>query len=203
MILVRQLLSGALHKPAMVVVGITTLVVLMLFIVSGPWGDDVVQSEILRGDAKLYGVITGEASWTKVDPQAQRLPGYPLFIAMIRLVSGGGLWAVFLVQGAIHVATTWFIFKIGTLLTDSKTSGIAALLYGTSILAGWYAVHELFSETVFTFFVVVAIFIAARMIKKDRQSTRDIILLGVVIGITVWIRTRTSSTRSLVTISVV
>lgn len=173
---------------AIVAISVTTV----LLLVSGPWDEGVVQSEILHGDAGTYfrlsEAIPSFSNWKEIDPGAQRTPGYPLFIAVVNGLSGGNLWLVFVIQGIVHVMTALMVLALGRLMTDKRSAVVAGLLYGTSILATWYAVHELFSETLFTFFVVLAIYLSAKMISGNRQSVSNLIFLGLVIGFAAWIR---------------
>jgi hypothetical protein len=175
-----------------VVLVVALVVTVLFFLISSPWDESVVQTEILHGDADTYHALaetfTGDLMWNEVESSHQRVPGYPLFLAGTKSLAGGNLWPAFMVQSLLHIATVMMVLKLGSLLGNMRIAVIAGMFYATSVMAVWYAVHELFTETLFTFFVVASLLVSAKMISESRQTAFRLLLLGLIIGIATWVR---------------
>jgi len=162
----------------------------VLFLFAQPWDVNEINSEILIGDANTYLKLAdsfGITAWNLADPMAQRTPGYPAFIFVVRSLTGGPLWAVFVLQGLLHVLTAIVIFRTVKLYASENLATVAAIVFGTSLFATWYAVHELFSETIFTLLVSLIIYYLAKYV-VTKPSVRSLLIVGCLIGVAVWVR---------------
>ena len=100
---------------------------------------------VIQGDIFMMG-----------DPIAYRTPGYPWFLAIVRLIGGNySLWLIALIQSILYVGSIWFAAIIAqqiTKLANAKLITTCCLLPAVSAIQ--YTTACL-SETVFTFTLLV------------------------------------------------
>jgi len=108
------------------------------------------------------GILTASESG---NADLYRTPGYPLFLAAVRLVLGPALVNVLYVQVIVLGLQTILLYQAVRLLWDERTALRAAVL---SLLAcaTYFSVFTLLTETLFTFFLTAAFLCTAVFFKK-------------------------------------
>ena len=87
-------------------------------------------------------------------PNSYEVPGYPLFLALIKKLGGGPLAAA-IVQDVIAAASAVMMYKIGAMLAPG-VGILAALLFAVDPAGVFYS-NFILTETLFIFFVLLAV----------------------------------------------
>ncbi|MCH7663233.1 MAG: glycosyltransferase family 39 protein [Chloroflexi bacterium] len=114
-----------------------------------------------------------------------RTPGYPLFIAAVFLVFGESIGNISFVQLGISALTGLLLYKLLLDKTSEVTAKIGLILFlfePTTIL--WSL--AIMTETLFTFFVTLAIFLLLKWTNQKKHS--QLVIIGIIIGIATYIR---------------
>jgi len=98
-------------------------------------------------------------------PTAFRPPGYPIFLAGVYLLFGHSYPAVRLVQALLDAVTCLLVYAIGTELFSRRVGLLAALGLSLHPLQV-YMVGEFYSETLSFLFQALALWLAARMVRR-------------------------------------
>lgn len=105
-------------------------------------------------DYALHLVETGRYFGTYGD-KATRMPGYPLFLALCRALSGGSLAATVAAQCVLGAATCLLLYRLARRLLPEPWPAVCGAL-----AAGYYGLiapcSSLISESVFSFFLVAS-----------------------------------------------
>lgn len=56
-------------------------------------------------------------------------PAYPVFLALIALVAGPGVWPIYLVQSALYAAALYLVFRVALALTSNERLAIVTLVF--------------------------------------------------------------------------
>lgn len=113
-------------------------------------------------------------------------PGYPFFVALFRLVFGGWVLPVLLVQIILSSLTAVLIYMLSRLIIESRPiSFIAGFLAALSITSIELA-NCVLSETVFLFLFVLSLYLFFRAVIENRLSF--FIAAGILGGAAVLIR---------------
>lgn len=113
-------------------------------------------------------------------PTATQMPLYPLFISLIYTIFGKSHIALFLVQTGIDVATAFIIYLTAKRLFQSVRPGYVALLLWAAYLPAAELVGTALTETLFTFFVIISIYMTIVFIDKPRASV--LFFAGIFLG---------------------
>ena len=174
------------HPALFWILVFTLLSRITVYIIGQPWNQDVVEQEILDGDAVVYDRIAREfinGLWiTDMPWAANRTFGYPFFITAIYAISNNAIWLVLALQTLMNIAMVPMIYLITKNLFRSRQSGtFAAAIFALSAIPLAWAARFLFTETIFTFLFLTFIMVYLNAWKSE--SLRWFLLLGVLLGI--------------------
>lgn len=149
----------AMRVPAVFwIITIAILIRMAFFISLQPWKQEVVHKTILVSDARGYErlarSILDEGSFEQF--QGFRTPGYPLFIAMIYMISSGAVWLVILIQIMLSSCCVYLVYKIASVYFSHKVAVIAGLLASLDIFQALYAV-TIGSDILFLFLFLISV----------------------------------------------
>ena len=137
----------------------------------------------------FYGDVAGEFPATvelrSVGYKAGVAPGYPFFLALLRLFGGDGSAPVRIVQALLVGATTTMAGLLGYRLFGVAAGVIGALLLiATGVLAGYaqFTLSEVLSAATLTGAVLLAV------VAYERQSWRVAAAAGFVLGLSALVR---------------
>ena len=102
-------------------------------------------------------------------PEVVRTPGYPAFLAVFYAVSGDRPWLALAAQILLSAATVGLVFLLGRRLFSPRAGLAGAVLLALDPGSFLYS-QLLLSETLFTFFVVVAVMAAAAWTEKPSRA---------------------------------
>lgn len=110
-------------------------------------------------------------------PQSFRTPLYSLFIALFYWLTNS-LWFVIFIQNIVAVINILLTYKLGKIIFGSKVGFLGALLLifesARLVLA-----NQLMTETLFVFFVLVAVYFFIRYIQEDEITYLIISAIGI------------------------
>lgn len=87
---------------------------LLLFAAIAPWKPEVLETRILRLDARLYADQSEEVLHGHLlSPGSMKAPGYPVFLAAVRVFAGGRLFAALVVQCVAGAAIAGIVVVLG------------------------------------------------------------------------------------------
>lgn len=115
-------------------------------------------------------------------PESFRTPGYPVFLAFIRLVYNSDLF-IPIVQILLLGASTVVLFKIISLFFDRKVAFIASLLFAIEPTVIYHTLIAL-SDMFFVLWLLLSILNFAKLI-KNADNWRYSILAGLFLGLAV------------------
>ncbi len=135
---------------------------LLLFAAIAPWRAETLETRILRLDARLYAeqsdqVLRGQF----LSPGAMKAPGYPIFLALARIVSGGRIFSAILLQCVAGAAVALIAASLGARFFGERAGVVAGFLVAldpASILIA----NCLLSDIPFTFLILVAAWLTLR-----------------------------------------
>jgi 4-amino-4-deoxy-L-arabinose transferase-like glycosyltransferase len=153
--------------------------------------------QILGGDGPEYDRYArnlvrhgaySDALASPYDPSVFRTPGYPLFLAGLRLVGDGSLLVVRCAQFLLVGAIAWLVFLLGRTVADETVGRVAALLSIVYLPFLWLArmhLTEVLATTLATA-VVVLLVRGARRVPGPRPGYYA--LVGVATGVLALVR---------------
>ena len=102
-------------------------------------------------------------------PEARRTPGYPAFIASIFFLFGEDYVPLIIAQILLNLGTTLISYRTVSLIWDSETALIAALLllFDPSL---FISSQRVMAESLFTFVLSVAILVMVHALKKQQHQ---------------------------------
>ena len=118
-------------------------------------------------------------------PEACRLPGYPLFLALVYRIFGISSKAVFLLQAVIYGITSLMLFKTARFYFSEKVallSGYIFALYPFSV----YWVGVLYSDTLNNLLIVCTFYFFIRGIKQ--KNNYNYFISGLFLGLAILTR---------------
>ncbi len=167
------------------------LLIRATYVLIAPQIDPVLRRDPLYGDASGYHVLAINLlkglglTWDGETPTSYRMPGYPVFLAMIYLLAGPNLQAVRLVQAILGALTCVPVYIIARRLSGDVTATLAGLgvaLHPLLIyMTGW-----LYSETLFLWLLWIGLWLLVRML--DSGLLRRDVLAGIVLGLATLVR---------------
>ena len=165
----------------------TVLTRIAIYFGGQPWNEDVISGTILIGDAQVYhdmavGLLNGIPNLSD-----DRTLGYPYFVTAIYAISNNSIWLVFAVQTFINVLMVPMVYWAARTVFDSRNSGnFAAATFALSAISIAWASRYLFTETLFTFFLLIFLMIFIKIWHRD--SLRWYLLLGIMLGLATIVR---------------
>lgn len=145
-------------------------------------------------DAAMYwsgaGALLEHGSFVRVRadgtllPETERVPGYSLFVAAIRLVAGADPLTVVLVQSVLDAVTCLLIALIGGLLAPGlgRLAGLLSAVWPNMVIhAG-----ALLTETLFLLLVTAMLLFCARFLAAARL--RDAVVAALLCGLALMVR---------------
>lgn len=178
------------------IAAITTVVIGTLFMIlvfsvgmsAFMWsGNDAIQFMTL-GENVLAGngfSLRSEAPFT---PTALRTPGYPLFLAFSKAVSGGYYLVVFL-QIIVYAALAVLAFRIAMMLFHTRWIGIASAAVMMVDIDAVYTALSLIADTLLAFFFILSLYFFMRYLERGRM--REIVWSFVSLGLSAVMRPST------------
>ncbi len=144
---------------------------------------------IPSGDASGYHILAlnlleyNQLAYEKDKPTAHREPLYPLFLYFVYKFIGKNLNSARLIQVLINVLSISLIYFIAKNLFDKITG-----LISTAIASFWpnfiYYTAAVLRETVFTFLLLLSIFLLIKNIRNKTQFFIKQIILGILCALT-------------------
>jgi hypothetical protein len=117
-------------------------------------------------------------------PETFRTPVYPVFLALIYGVSGSP-FAVVVVQSLLSLLTVWLIILLMARLFRPEAGWLAGLLAAMEPLGLTYT-HQLMTESLFLFFIILGFYVFLILVTADNQKRVNLpwaILGGLAIGL--------------------
>lgn len=170
------------------------LIFLLAIIVRLPVFVQVTQNPevILQPDSRMYLALSeGLLQYKSLvypespnQPDAERMPGYPLFVALIMSLFGGNLLGVVVVQIFLDAINCLLIFYLGETLWrgSGSVSGILASLNIGMITYSHFVLNETLFLSFFLFFLIAAL---AFLLKPEWKTS---CMMGVLTGVGTLIR---------------
>lgn len=126
---------------------------------------------LANGDSGEYAslstsILSGQGFQIEGVDHTFRTPGYPLFIAFTRLLSGGSYFSTTLFQIFLVFVSGLLVWQIGSLVFSSQTGIIASLLYIANSLV-FASSLIIMSETLFVFLLVLGVYLSLKLSKDS------------------------------------
>ncbi|MHB2149550.1 ArnT family glycosyltransferase [Calditrichota bacterium LG25] len=150
------------------------LIILLAFVIRlgfffslQPWDNEVVKKTILVLDAYGYHFLALTLLNNKTFEAFDgfRTPGYPIFIAIIYVISSNRVWLVLLIQIFLNIFSILLIYKIVLIFFSRKIALLSALLFAIDIYQSLYSV-TLLTDSLFVFLFLLSIFYLYKNIKQ-------------------------------------
>lgn len=184
----KNKISQYLSANGLLIVLLLALIVRMVFFISlQPWNDEVVNNEIIVGDALEYHPLALSllSNRSFEDFDSLRTPGYPFFVALLLGVSSFSVWFVLLVQILLSLFSVLLIYKIAAFFFNHKIALLAGFLFAIDTTQAIWTV-ELYTDTLFVFLFMFSIFYLCKGLKVKPLSS--IILSALFLGIATLVR---------------
>lgn len=171
--------THGVRRPGWLVFGCALTIRLLLFVVwrnralSGNTPEILSIVESLLQGHGFVAPVTGE-------PMSSYGPVYPLFLTLIRIVFGAGIWKAQLCQCLMDSATALLIWRIGWRLVNNQVGLIAGLLYAFHPLVLNYTTN-IIPEPIFTFCLAWAAL--GLLIAQKRNQGIQFVYAGAVMGL--------------------
>ena len=118
------------------------------------------------------------------EPNSNRVPGYPLFIAAVLAVFRS-VYAIPILQALIAGVIGVLLYRLGVLLFRRREVGVGAAALWAFDPAGLYYSSLAMSETIFVLLLVAALYVFFR---DDHGHIRTAALLGPLVALMVYVR---------------
>lgn len=147
-------------------------------------GDSIEELIPLADNLKNYGIFSQSESPPFI-PESFRTPGYPLFIAAVKLFFKN-YFAISVIQAFLVFLSGYLIFKIGQKVLSTTAGFFAFLLY---IFSANVILHSLYvlSDNLYAFFSILSVYLLFFR-DDDLGKARNIILAGLALGVTIFIK---------------
>lgn len=159
------------HRWAVLLILIAGTALRLLFILKyqAPAGDSELYAELAKNllGYHIYGFNEG----AQLVPSLIRLPGYPLFLAFIYLISGYKQIAVLVAQLLVDLGTAWIVGEIASEIISPNAALWAFALAALCPFTANYAALIL-SETLAIFFAALTLLFAVLAIRMEYAEGR-------------------------------
>lgn len=120
-------------------------------------------------------------------PEIFRVPGYPVFLSVVGLVSKSPAW-VCLIQALLDVVTCALVWRLGRRVFGERAGRWALLFQATSVVSITYCSRVL-SETLFTLAMVgLASLLAEEWSTQRRRPAVGALAVGVLVAVSSYVR---------------
>jgi 4-amino-4-deoxy-L-arabinose transferase-like glycosyltransferase len=164
----------------------TLLTRIAIYLAGRPWDESVITNTILIGDGAQYheiavgflnGTALSETNWA-----TDRTLGYPYFVTAIYAISSNSIWLVFAIQTLINIAMVPMVYWTAKTIFSSRRAGnLAAVTFTLSAISVAWASRYLYTETLFTLFLLIFLIIFVKIWSRD--SLRWFLILGIMLGL--------------------
>ncbi len=153
-------------------------------------GISPVMPVLANGDSGEYAslstsILSGQGFKIDGAEQTFRTPGYPSFIALTRLISGGSYFTTTLLQIFLVFASGFLIWRIGDMIFSSRTGLVASLLYIANPLV-FASSLIIMSETLFVFLLVLGVYLSLKL--KIESSWHIPVWVGLMFAFATYVR---------------
>ena len=97
-----------------------------------------------------------------------RIPGYPLFLALIKF-SGGGLLTIIVAQAMLGTLNCWLTWRLTKINFKSSMTAILAALFQAGAVVAIVFNNKVLSETLFTTFLLSGLLFISRLTHQSDQ----------------------------------
>jgi len=143
--------------------------------------DYLFNAEALLDDGRF---LTAQGSG---EPEFERTPGYPLFIAVILVVTGRSILAVALVQAALSALVALPMFLIARRLFGERAGLVAVVLLIVDPLSLYFGAL-LLTETLTAFLLGITVALLGLLLDRRSSSPWLWFLVGVLLATTTFVR---------------
>jgi len=178
---------------------LTLLIRIAFYISAAPWDSSSLEHILREGDTNQYHSQAIEyldrgpiAMFLKEEVLKNasidsRVPGYPLFLALIYWLGTPSPWLALLVQLTIETGNCLLIYLLTVRLYQKSSAGlIASSLYSISLISAYYSTSELFADSLF-----VTIFLLGSLLFIQYISINKVgylLMSGVVLALSAYIK---------------
>ncbi|MCR4279616.1 MAG: glycosyltransferase family 39 protein [Candidatus Zambryskibacteria bacterium] len=150
----------------------------------------VIMPVLANGDSGEYAslstsILSGQGFKIDGVEEAFRTPGYPSFIALTRLLSGGSYFTTTLLQIFLVFVSGILIWRIGGIIFSSRTGMVASLVYMANSLV-FASSLIIMSETLFVFLLVLGVYLSLKM--KVDSSWYMPVCIGLIFAFATYVR---------------
>jgi 4-amino-4-deoxy-L-arabinose transferase-like glycosyltransferase len=148
-------------------------------------GDSVVYNLLAQNLVDGHGLST--STHAPFEPAVWRSPGYPAFLAALKLVGLGSTLAVRIVQFLLLALTAFFAGKTAERAFDMRTARVATVLVATTLPLVWASTWHM-SEALAAFGLMVAIYLLVRARGADAWDQKTLAFAGLALAATIYVR---------------
>lgn len=145
---------------------------------------------LIPGDAEGYWALAGKIAagenYAVYDPPRRvlRMPGFPLFLAAVRAVTGEAFLPVRLVLAAAGTAACGAVYLLGRTLDSERTGLVAATLAAFCPVFAGFSVLVL-SETLFALMLTLSLAAMAKLVRSSKGALPRQVVQGGAVGISI------------------
>jgi hypothetical protein len=180
--------TSELGLIALAIVAIEALVVLLVLGQgkAQPIGGDSSFYELMANNL-VHGHGFSTSATTPYQPAVWRSPGYPSFLAVLKVIGLGSPLAVRIVQFAVLAITAVVAGKTTERLFDFPAARVATVLVATTLPLVWAATWHM-SEALATLGLSTTIYLLVRARGDDQWRNRTLAAAGVALAATIYVR---------------
>jgi len=178
-------------KTPLIVIVLVALIIRLAWVFAAPHIDPVLVQNPFHGDASGYhllalNLLEGKGlSWDGETRTSYRMPGYPVFLAGIYVLTNGNSQAVRIVQAILGALLCIPVYRIADRLggdAGAILSGIGVAVHPLLVyMTGW-----LYSETLFLLLLWTGIWWVAQTMDMGKQ--KNALFAGAILGLATMIR---------------
>ena len=121
------------------------------------------------------------------EPEFERTPGYPLFIAVILVVTGRSILAVALAQAALSALVALPMFLIARRLFGERAGVVAVVLFIADPLSLYFGAMVM-TETLAALLLGATVALLGLLMDRHSSSSRGWLIVGVLLAVTTFVR---------------
>jgi len=153
----------------------------VLIIKTAPWTTADSGRYIGLSESLSRGLGFGLGAEASFEPEGWRMPGYPIFIAASRFITGYNNIGIVLIQAALFLASVWFVYKVAIRVFGELT-GFIFLVFSAVYPFVAYSAGQLSPEMPVVFLVSLAFFLLSD------PTNRRVALAALLIGLSAYVR---------------
>ena len=180
--------TRALATIAGIIVAVEALIVLLILRQASvaPIGGDAAFYEVMANNlVHGHGLSTSTAA--PFEPAVWRSPGYPAFLAGLKLLGLGAPLPVRIVQFVLLAATAVITGKTAKRLAGPRVARIATVLVATTIPLVWAATWHM-SENLSALTLSAAVYLVVRARADEAWSMRLLAAAGIAFAVSIYVR---------------